>query len=175
MMVNPTAHLVPIEETEEYLHRCWGFVAPLPLDQARQRLQEYFAHLGYAPVSLDDALVMRRSSALDWSPRSKKTELVAYFNPSRYGTAITTELRASDDICQPIYEIDCRLYAWELVEAERYLREEPANFTAMKQFNHHLRMQALQALARGLATGAFFALVVSLTLHQVLPAIGIES
>jgi hypothetical protein len=86
MMVNPSAHLVSIEETEEHLRLHWRFTALMPVEQARQRLQEYFAQLGYTLVaSENNTLIMQRgsgASALDWSPRSKKAELIAHFTPS---------------------------------------------------------------------------------------------
>jgi hypothetical protein len=63
MMVNPSAHLVSIEETEEHLRLHWRFTALMPVEQARQRLQEYFARLGYTPVaSENNTLIMQRGS-----------------------------------------------------------------------------------------------------------------
>jgi hypothetical protein len=54
MMVNPSAHLVSIEETEEHLRLHWRFTALMPTEQACQRLQEYFAQLGYTLVASDE-------------------------------------------------------------------------------------------------------------------------
>ena len=174
-MVNPSAHLVSIEETEEHLRLHWRFTALMPVDQARQRLQEYFERLGYALVdSNENTLTMRRGagdSALDWSPRSKKTELLARFTPSKSRTGVAIELRLYDD---GDYEAVYRLHAWELVEAEQFLYGEPVNFEAMKRFNHHLRMQAFRASARGFATGLLLAAVVGLILHSILTDMGIE-
>ena len=63
MMVNPNAHLVSIEETEEHLRLHWRFTALMPVDQARQRLQEYFERLGYALVAAENnTLTMQRGS-----------------------------------------------------------------------------------------------------------------
>jgi hypothetical protein len=175
MMVNPSAHLVSIEETEEHLRLHWRFTALMPVDQARQRLQEYFAQLGYALVASDEnTLTMRRGagdSALDWSPRSKKAELIARFTPSKSRTGVAIELRLYDD---GDYEAVCRLYAWELVEAEQYLHGEPVNFKAMKQYNHHIRMQVFRASARGFVAGLFLALIAIAILRRVLPGMGIE-
>jgi hypothetical protein len=131
MTVNPSAHLVSIEETEEDIRLHWRFTALMPVDQARQRLQEYFARLGYTLVdSENNTLTMRRGagdSALDWSPRSKKAELIAHFTPSGNRTSVTMELRLYDG-GDWLYEAETRLYAWELVEAEQYLYDEPVNF-----------------------------------------------
>jgi hypothetical protein len=65
MTVNPSAHLVSIEETEEDIRLHWRFTALMPVDQARQRLQEYFERLGYALVDSneqypDDASAVRK-------------------------------------------------------------------------------------------------------------------
>ena len=175
MMVNPSAHLVSIEETEEDIRLHWRFTALMPVDQARQRLQEYFERLGYALVdSNENTLTMRRGagdSALDWSPRSKKTELIAHFAPSGNRTSVTLELRIGGDW---LYEAETRLYAWELVEAERYLYDEPVNLTAMKQLNHQMRMQALRAFARGFTIGVFLATVVGIALFFALTGLGVE-
>jgi len=175
MMVNPSAHLVSIEEMEEHLRLHWRFTALMPFDQARQRLQDYFAQLGYTPIaSENNTLTMRRGAgdaALDWSPRSKKAELIAHFAPSGNRTSVTLELRIGGDW---LYEAETRLYAWELVEAERYLYDEPVNFTAMKQLNHQMRMQALRAFARGFATGVLLATVVGIALFFALTGLGVE-
>jgi hypothetical protein len=175
MMVNPSAHLVSIEETEEDIRLHWRFTALMPVDQARQRLQEYFERLGYALVdSNENTLTMRRGagdSALDWSPRSKKTELLARFTPSKSRTGVAIELRLYDG---GNYEAECRLYAWELVEAEQYLHGEPVNFKAMKQYNHHIQMQVFRASARGFVAGLFLALIAIEILRRVLPGMGIE-
>jgi hypothetical protein len=175
MMVNPSAHLVSIEETEEHLRLHWRFTALMPVEQAQQRLQDYFAQLGYAPVaSENNTLIMQRGSgtlALDWSPRSKNAAVIAHFTPSKSRTGVAIELRLYDG---GDYEAVCRLYAWELVEAEQYLHGEPVNFEAMKRFNHHLRMQAFRASARGFATGLLLAAVVGLILNSILTNMGIE-
>jgi hypothetical protein len=175
MMVNPSAHLVSIEETEEHLRLHWRFTALMPTEQACQRLQEYFAQLGYTPVaSENNTLTMQRGSeawALDWSPRSKEAELIAHFTPSGNRTSVTMELRFRGDW---LYEAETRLYAWELVEAEQYLYDEPVNFTAMKQLNHQMRMQALRAFARGFTIGVFLATVVGIALFFALTGLGVE-
>jgi hypothetical protein len=174
-MYSPNAHLVSIEETEEHLRLHWRFTALIPVDQARQRLQEYFAQLGYTPVAAENnTLTMQRGSetwTLDWSPRSKKAELIAHFTPSGNRTSVTMELRIGGDW---LYEAETRLYAWELVEAEQYLYDEPVNFTAMKQYNHHIRMQVFRASARGFVAGLFLALIAIAVLRRVLPGMGIE-
>jgi hypothetical protein len=175
MTVNPSAHLVSIEETEEHLRLHWRFTALMPVDRARQRLQEYFERLGYALVdSNENTLTMRRGagdSALDWSPRSKKAELLARFTPSKSRTGVAIELRLYD---VGNYEAVYRLHAWELVEVEQYLHGEPVNFKAMKQYNHHIQMQVFRASARGFATGLLLAAVVGLILHSILTDMGIE-
>jgi len=167
--------LVSIEETEEDIRLHWRFTALMPVDQARQRLQEYFAQLGYTLVdSNENTLTMRRGagdSALDWSPRSKKTELIAHFTPSGNRTSVTMELRIGGDW---LYEAETRLYAWELVEVEQYLHGEPVNFKAMKQLNHQMRMQALRAFARGFTIGVFLATVVGIALFFALTGLGVE-
>ena len=67
---------VPIERVGRYLRFRWNFVAPVPVEEARQRLQDYFTRLGYTLVaSGENTLTMRRGagdSGLDWSPRSNK-------------------------------------------------------------------------------------------------------
>ena len=175
MTVNPSAHLVSIEKTEEHLRLHWQFTALMPVEQAQQRLQEYFAQLGYTLVaSENNTLIMQRgsgASALDWSPRSKKAALTAHFTPSKSRTGVATELHPQDE---ELYEAACRLYAWELVEVEQYLHGEPVNFEAMKQFNHHLRMQMFRASARGFVAGLFVALIAIAILRRVLPGMGIE-
>jgi hypothetical protein len=175
MTVNPSAHLVSIEETEEDIRLHWRFTALMPVDQARQRLQEYFAQLGYTLVAAENnTLTMQRGSetwTLDWSPRSKKAELLARFTPSKSRTGVAIELRLYDG---GNYEAECRLYAWELVEAEQYLHGEPVNFKAMKQYNHHIRMQVFRASARGFVAGLFLALIAIAILRRVLPGMGIE-
>jgi len=175
MTVNPSAHLVSIEETEEDIRLHWRFTALMPVDQARQRLQEYFERLGYALVdSNENTLTMRRGagdSALDWSPRSKKTELLARFTPSKSRTGVALELLLNDG---KVYEAECRLYAWELVEAEQYLHGEPVNFKAMKQYNHHIRMQVFRVSVRGFVAELFLALIAIAILRRVLPSMGIE-
>lgn len=175
MTVNPSAHLVSIEETEEDIRLHWRFTVLMPVDQARQRLQEYFAQLGYALVASDgNTLTMQRGagdSAIDWSPRSKKTELLAHLTPSKSRTGVAIELRLYDG---GNHEAECRLYAWELVEAEQYLHGEPVNFKAMKQYNHHVRMQVFRASARGFVAGMFLALIAIAILRRVLPDMGIE-
>ena len=174
-MYSPNAHLVSIEETEEHLRLHWRFTALIPVDQARQRLQEYFAQLGYTLVAAENnTLTMQRGSetwTLDWSPRSKKAELIAHFTPSGNRTSVTMELRFRGDW---LYEAETRLYAWELVEAEQYLHGEPVNFKAMKQYNHHIRMQVFRASARGFVAGLFLALIAIAILRRVLPGMGIE-
>jgi hypothetical protein len=175
MMVNPSAHLVSIEETEEHLRLHWRFTALMPVEQAQQRLQDYFAQLGYAPVALENnTLIMQRGSgtlALDWSPRSKNAAVIAHFTPSKSRTGVAIELRLYDG---GDYEAVCRLYAWELVEVEQYLHGEPVNFKAMKQYNHHIRMQVFRASARGFVAGLFLALIAIAILRRVLPGMGIE-
>jgi len=174
-MYSPSAHLVSIEETEEDIRLHWRFTALMPVDQARQRLQEYFAQLGYALVDSDEnTLTMRRGagdSAIDWSPRSKKTELLARFTPSKSRTGVAIELRLYDG---GDYEAVRRLYAWELVEVEQYLHGEPVNFKAMKQYNHHIRMQVFRVSVRGFVAGLFLALIAIAILRRVLPSMGIE-
>lgn len=174
MTVNPSAHLVSIEETEEDIRLHWRFTALIPVDQARQRLQEYFERLGYTLVAAENnTLTMQRGSetwTLDWSPRSKKAELIAHFTPSGNRTSVTMELRFRGDW---LYEAETRLYAWELVEAEQYLHGEPVNLEAMKRFNHNLRMQAFRAFARGFATGLLLAALAGLILYPMLTGMGI--
>ena len=174
-MYSPNAHLVSIEETEEYLRLHWRFTALMPTEQACQRLQDYFALLGYTPVASEsNTLTMQRGSetwTLDWSPRSKKAELIAHFAPSGNRTSVTLELRIGGDW---LYEAETRLYAWELVEVEQYLHGEPVNFKAMKQYNHHIRMQVFRASARGFVAGLFLALIAIAVLRRVLPGMGIE-
>jgi hypothetical protein len=67
---------VPIERVGRYLRFRWSFVAPVPVEEARRRLQDYFTRLGYALVdSNENTLTMRRGagdSGLDWSLRSNK-------------------------------------------------------------------------------------------------------
>ena len=175
MMVNPSAHLVSIEETEEHLRLHWRFTALMPVEQAQQRLQDYFAQLGYAPVaSENNTLIMQRGSgtlALDWSPRSKNAAVIAHFTPSKSRTGVAIELRLYDG---GNYEAECRLYAWELVEAEQYLHGEPVNFKAMEQYNHYIQMQVFRASARGFVAGLFLALIAIAILRRVLPGMGIE-
>ena len=129
---------VPIERVGRYLRFRWDFVAPLPVDGARQRLQDYFTRLGYALASSGDALVMRRGSLarsmLKWSPRNLAVELTARCAPAADGTAVTLELRLNRT-GHIIYGAEQYLHAWELKEAETYLRGEPVDFAAMEHFD----------------------------------------
>ena len=88
---------VPIERVGRYLRFHWSFVAPLPVEEARQRLQNYFTRLGFTLASSGDALVMKRGSLarsmLKWSPRNLAVELTARCAPAGDGTAVTLELR----------------------------------------------------------------------------------
>jgi hypothetical protein len=68
-----------------------------------------------------------------------------------------------------------RLHAWELVEVEQYLHGEPVNFKAMKQYNHHIRMQVFRASARGFVAGLFLALIAIAVLRRVLPGMGLRA
>jgi hypothetical protein len=128
---------VPIERVGRYLRFRWNFVTPVPAEQARQKLQDYFTRLGYTLVSSGDALVMRRGSLvrsmLKWSPRRLAVELTARLAPAGDGTAVTLELQLNRT-GHTIYEAERYLHAWELTRAETYLRGEPVDFAAMEHF-----------------------------------------
>jgi hypothetical protein len=128
---------VPIERVGRYLRFRWNFVTPVPAEQARQKLQDYFTRLGYTLVSSGDTLVMRRGSLarsmLKWSPRRLAVELTARLAPAGDGTAVTLELQLNRT-GHTIYEAERYLHAWELTRAETYLRGEPVDFAAMEHF-----------------------------------------
>lgn len=162
---------VPIERVGRYLHFRWSFVAPVPVEEARQRLQDYFTRLGYALVASGDALVMKRGSLarsmLKWSPRNLAVELTARCAPAGDGTAITLELQLNRT-GHTIYEAERYLHAWELARAETYLRGESVDFAAMERFEQRTLERSRISIWLAVAISVPFAVLVFVFVRPIL-------
>ena len=169
---------MPIERVGRYLHFRWSFVAPVPVEAARRRLQDYFTRLGYALVASGDALVMRRGSLarsmLKWSPRNLATELTARLAPAADGTAITLELQLNRT-GHTLYGAEQYLHAWELKEAETYLRGEPIDFAAMERFDQRTLERVYLGMGLGVAITIPFAVLIFAIGRPILTELGIGS
>ena len=169
---------VPIERVGRYLRFRWSFVAPLPVDGARQKLQDYFTRLGYTLVSSGDALVMRRGSLarsmLKWAPRRLAVELTARLAPAGDGTAVTLELRLNRT-GHTIYEAERYLHAWELARAETYLRGESVDFAAMERFDRRTLERVYLSMGLGIAITIPFAVLIFAIGRPILTELGIGS
>lgn len=167
---------VPIERVGRYLRFRWSFVAPVPVEEARRRLQDYFTRLGYALVASGDALVMRRGSLarsmLKWSPRNLATELTARLAPAADGTAITLELQLNRT-GHTLYGAEQYLHAWELKEAETYLRGESVDFAAMERFEQRTLERSRISIWLAVAISVPFAVLVFVFLRPILTELGI--
>jgi len=177
-MTNQADFSVPIERVGRYLHFRWNFVAPVPVEEARRRLQDYFTRLGYTLASSGDALVMKRSSLarsmLKWSPRNLAVELTARCAPAGDGTAVTLELRLNRT-GHTIYDAEQYLHAWELKEAETYLRGEPVDFAAMERFNRRTLERVYLSAGLGVAITIPFAVLIFAIGRPILTELGIGS
>ena len=169
---------VPIERVGRYLRFRWDFVAPLPVDGARQKLQDYFTRLGYTLVSSGDALVMRRGSLarsmLKWAPRNLAVELIARLAPAGDGTAITLELQLNRT-GHTLYGAEQYLHAWELKEAETYLRGESVDFAAMERFEQRTLERVYLSMGLGIAITIPFAVLIFAIGRPILTELGIGS
>ncbi len=169
---------VSIERVGRYLRFRWSFVAPLPVEEARQKLQEYFTRLGYTLVSSGDALVMKRGSLvrsmLKWAPRCLAVELTARFAPTGDGTAVTLELRLNRT-GHTIYEVEYYLHAWELAQAETYLRGEPVDFAAMERFDQRTLERSRLSVWLAVAISVPFAVLIFVFVRPILTELGIGS
>jgi hypothetical protein len=169
---------VPIERVGRYLRFRWSFVAPVPVEEARRRLQDYFTRLGYALVASGDALVMRRGSLarsmLKLSPRNLATELTARLAPAADGTAITLELQLNRT-GHTLYGAEQYLHAWELKEAETYLRGEPIDFAAMERFDRRTLERVYLSMGLGVAITIPFAVLIFAIGRPILTELGIGS
>jgi hypothetical protein len=169
---------VPIERVGRYLRFRWSFVAPVPVEETRQRLQDYFTRLGYTLASSGDALVMKRGtlarSMLKWSPRNLATELTARLAPAGDGTAVTLELRLNRT-GHTIYGAELYLHAWELKEAETYLRGEPIDFAAMERFDRRTLERVYLGMGLGVAITIPFAVLIFAIGRPILTELGIGS
>ena len=169
---------VPIERVGRYLRFRWSFVAPVPVEETRRRLQDYFTRLGYTLASSGDALVMKRGmlarSMLKWSPRNLAVELTARCAPAGDGTAVTLELRLNRT-GHTIYEAERYLHAWELTRAETYLRGEPVDFAAMEHFEQRTLERSRLSQWLSLAISIPFAVLVFVLGRPMLTELGIGS
>ena len=169
---------VPIERVGRYLRFRWSFVAPVPVEEARRRLQDYFTRLGYALASSGDALVMKRGtlarSMLKWSPRNLATELTARLAPAGDGTAVTLELQLNRT-GHTLYGAEQYLRAWELKEAETYLRGEPIDFAAMERFDRRTLERVDLGMGLGVAITIPFAVLIFAIGRPILTELGIGS
>jgi hypothetical protein len=168
---------VPIERVGRYLRFRWSFVAPVPVEEARQRLQDYFTRLGYTLASSGDALVMRRGSLarsmLKWSPRNLATELTARLAPAADGTAITLELQLNRT-GHTLYGAEQYLHAWELKEAETYLRGEPIDFAAMERFDRRTLERVYLSIGLGVAIAIPIVVLIVVIGRPILSDLGID-
>jgi hypothetical protein len=169
---------VPIERVGRYLHFRWSFVAPVLVEEARQKLRDYFTRLGYTLASSGDALVMRRGSLvrsmLKWSPRNLAVELTARCAPAGDGTAVTLELRLNRT-GHTIYGAEQYLHAWELKEAETYLRGQPVDFAAMERFDRRALERVYLSIGLGVAITIPFAVLIFAIGRPMLTELGIGS
>jgi len=169
---------VPIERVGRYLRFRWSFVAPVPVEETRQRLQDYFTRLGYTLASSGDALVMKRGtlarSMLKWSPRNLATELTARLAPAGDGTAVTLELQLNRT-GHTLYGAEQYLHAWELKEAETHLRGEPVDFAAMEHFNRRTLERVYLGMGLGIAITIPFAVLIFAIGRPILTELGIGS
>jgi hypothetical protein len=169
---------VPIERVGRYLRFRWNFVAPVPVEQAWQKLQDYFTRLGYTLVSSGDALVMKRGSLarsmLKWSPRNLAVELTARLASAGDGTAITLELQLNRT-GHTIYEAERYLHAWELARAETYLRGEPVDFAAMERFEQRTLERSRISIWLAIAISVPFAVLVFVFVRPILTELGFGS
>ena len=169
---------VPIERVGRYLRFRWSFVAPVPVEETRRRLQDYFTRLGYTLASSGDALVMKRGtlarSMLKWSPRNLATELTARLAPAGNGTAVTLELQLNRT-GHTLYGAEQYLHAWELKEAETYLRGEPVDFAAMEHFDRRTLERVYLGMGLGIAITIPFAVLIFAIGRPILTELGIGS
>jgi hypothetical protein len=168
---------VPIERVGRYLRFRWSFVAPVPVEETRRRLQDYFTRLGYALVASGDALVMKRGtlarSMLKWSPRNLATELTARLAPAGDGTAVTLELQLNRT-GHTIYGAELYLHAWELKEAETYLRGEPIDFAAMERFDRRTLERVYLGMGLGVAITIPIVVLIVVIGRPILSDLGID-
>lgn len=145
-MTDSSAQTVLVAREGKYLHFCWSFTVPIPMDQVRPRLQAYFSQLGYTSAAAGAVLRLRRSSLLRsmliWTPRNLAAELTVRCTSAGEGTQVALELTV-DKTGHWVYKEDCDLLATELVEAERYLLGEPVDFAAMDTLNRHTAVQLI--------------------------------
>jgi hypothetical protein len=176
-MMHQADFSVPIERVGRYLHFRWNFVAPVPVEEARQRLQDYFTRLGYALVASGDTLVMRRGSLarsmLKWAPRNLAVELIARLAPAGDGTAITLELQLNRT-GHIIYGAEQYLHAWELKEAETYLRGQPVDFAAMERFDRRTLERIYLSMGLGVAITIPIVVLIVVIGRPILSDLGID-
>jgi hypothetical protein len=169
---------VPIERVGRYLRFRWSFVAPVPVEETRRRLQDYFTRLGYTLASSGDALVMKRGtlarSMLKWSPRNLAVELTARCAPAGDGTAVTLELRLNRT-GHTIYGAEQYLHAWELKEAETYLRGQPVDFAAMERFDRRTLERVCLSIGLGVAIAIPIVVLIVVIGRPILTELGIGS
>jgi hypothetical protein len=176
-MMHQADFSVPIERVGRYLHFRWNFVAPVPVEEARQRLQDYFTRLGYALVASGDTLVMKRGSLarsmLKWAPRNLAVELIARLAPAGDGTAITLELQLNRT-GHIIYGAEQYLHAWELKEAETYLRGQPVDFAAMERFDRRTLERIYLSMGLGVAITIPIVVLIVVIGRPILSDLGID-
>jgi hypothetical protein len=147
------------------------------LTEARQKLQDYFTRLGYTLVSSGDALVMKRGSLarsmLKWSPRNLAVELTARCAPAGDGTAVTLELQLNRT-GHTIYGAEQYLHAWELKEAETYLRGESVDFAAMERFDRRTLERIYLSMGLGVAITIPIVVLIVVIGRPILSDLGID-
>ena len=109
---------------------------------------------------------------LKWSPRNLAVELTARCAPAGDGTAVTLELRLNRT-GHTLYGAEQYLHAWELKEAETYLRGEPVDFAAMERFDRRTLERVYLSMGLGVAISVPFAVLVFVFLRPMLTELGI--
>jgi hypothetical protein len=111
---------------------------------------------------------------LKWSPRNLATELTARLAPAADGTATTLELQLNRT-GHTLYGAEQYLHAWELKEAETYLRGEPIDFAAMERFDRRTLERVYLGMGLGVAITIPFAVLIFAIGRPILTELGIGS
>jgi hypothetical protein len=110
---------------------------------------------------------------LKWSPRNLATELTARFAPAGDGTAVTLELQLNRT-GHTIYGAELYLHAWELKEAETYLRGEPVDFAAMERFDRRTLERVYLSMGLGVAIAIPIVVLIVVIGRPILSDLGID-
>jgi hypothetical protein len=108
-----------------------------------------------------------------WSPRNLATELTARLAPAGDGTAVTLELQLNRT-GHTIYGAELYLHAWELKEAETYLRGEPVGFAAMEHFDRRTLERVYLSMGLGVAIAIPIVVLIVVIGRPILSDLGID-